>query len=421
MTSFHRLKHRIKKFVVPVLFHGGYYSWRLRKAARTDGEGNSSRCLILMYHRIIGSNPPGFPLAKRWGITAWPGSGSGFQVRESVNSQYGISRQNFERQMQFLREEMNPISLSFLVRCLQNRALIPPRSVVVTFDDGYADNYFNAYPVLKKYGISATIFLVTGYISTGRRFWWDQLRAMVQQNSDLPMILEKYCLLPPHVVAKWLSCGPQGCQELAESLISHIWRNRNMCPDQLINLLSASPCGEGSCDGAAHPCDAGRLDGDLASGDYGEYASLTWEQVQEMSRHDIEFGSHTVSHPNMVHLSSSKVEEELRQSKKVIEKHLSRPVEGFAYPIGQGEHYDTRIKALVQKVGFQYACTAQLGCIYPESWDVLSLNRIPPPNSLPCFVRDISHYLSIPDPVAGSIRRTIPPTPLDMGKRGNFQ
>jgi len=138
------------------------------------------------------------------------------------------------------------------------------------------------------------------------------------------------------------------------------------------------------------------LDRNFEIDDYGDDSSLTWEQVQEMSRHDIEFGSHTVSHPNMVHLSSLKVEEELRTSKKIIEKHLDRPVEGFAYPIGQGEHYDTRIKTLVQKAGFAYACTAQLGCIYPENLDTFSLNRIPPPNSLPCFVRDLSHYLSLP-------------------------
>jgi len=426
MTAFHKVKHRIKRFVVPVLFYGGYYSWLLRKADRSSGRGNNRRCLILMYHRI----------------TAHSG-GSGAQARGSRDSQCGISRQNFEGQMQFLMEHMNPISLSFLVKSLQNRSPIPPRSVVVTFDDGYADNYFNAYPVLRKYRIPATIFLVTSYISTGKRFWWDQLRAMVQRNPNLPMILEKHCPLPPHVLSKWLwkssrSCGPQSYNELAESLITHIWRNQDMSPDQLIDLLGGVTCG------------AGRPDVDLSQGrvndachrstdDYGDRfemrdarwhsffarsflhphsadtsligtdeavpsltgadeaaLSLTWEQIQEMSRHGLEFGSHTVSHPNMVHLSSSKVEEELRISKKAIEKHLGCPVEGFAYPIGQGEHYNTRIKALVQKAGFAYACTAQPGCIYPESWDILSLNRIPPPNSLPCFVRDLSHYLTIP-------------------------
>ena len=362
---------------MPVLFRGGYYSWLLKRADRFGCKGNSRRCLILMYHRVT---------SRLTGICARSG--------EIADTQCGISRQNFEMQMQFLREHMNPVSLSFLVKSLQNRTPIPPRSVVVTFDDGYADNYFNAYPILKKYGIPATIFLVTSYISTGKRFWWDQLRAIVQHNPSLPMILEKHCLLPPHVLSKWLSGGPRSYDELAESLISHIWRNQNMCPDQLIDLLAG---GTGSAASGGQAFDGG-------SSSDGDYASLTWEQVQEMNRHDLEFGSHTVSHPNMVHLSSAKVEEELRISKKVIEKHLGCPVEGFAYPIGQGEHYDTRIKSLVQKAGFTYACTAQLGCIYPEKWDILSLNRIPPPNSLPCFVRDISHYLTLPCPGAGSFR-----------------
>ncbi|MEW5804340.1 MAG: polysaccharide deacetylase family protein [bacterium] len=349
MNGFYKFKCRIKRFVVPVLFRSGYYSWLLRKG------GNTSRCLILMYHRVGG---------------------------DEDKSLYGISKQNFERQMQFLREHMRPIPLSFLVDRLQNRSPIPPKSVVVTFDDGYADNYFNAYPVLRKYRIPATIFLVAGYISTGKRFWWDQLRAVVQRNPNLPTVLEKDCFLPPRVLARWLSGGPHSYQELAESLIAHIWRNQNTCPDHWIELL-----GRG-------------LEKDLSTDDY---APLTWEQVKEMSHHDLEFGSHTVSHPNMVHLPSEEVEDELRMSKKIIEKHLGCPVEGFAYPIGQCEHYDNRIKTLVHKVGFQYACTAQFGCIYPENWDILSLRRIPPPNSLPCFVRDIGYYLSLP-PLDGSVR-----------------
>ncbi|MEW6379747.1 MAG: polysaccharide deacetylase family protein [bacterium] len=350
MNAIHKIKYRTKRFVVPILFRCGYYSWLLRK------RGRDNRCLILMYHRIGNQEAEG-------------------GHRNSQDG--GISRWNFEKQMQFLSEHMTPVSLPFLVKSLNARLLIPPRSVVVTFDDGYADNYLNAYPILKKYRIPATIFLATGYISTGRRFWWDQLRAMIRQNPKLPWVLEKNGLLPPKFYRTWFSADPCGHPEMVESLISYIWRRQNMCPDEWVDLLGR--------EFDSHP-------------PTDDYAPLTWEQVQEMSRHNLDFGSHTVSHPNMVHLSSQKVEEELGVSKNTIEHYLGRPVEGFAYPIGRREHYDTRIKALVRKVGFQYACTAQLGCIYPEKWDVFSLNRIPPPDSLPYFVRDLSHYLTLPVP-----------------------
>jgi len=359
MNTFQKIKSRIKRFVVPALFRCGYYSWLLHT------KGRSNRCLILMYHRIGSRNDAG----------------------GCLGGQDGISRSSFEKQMQFLREHMTPMPLSVLVKSLKFRRRIPPRAVVVTFDDGYADNYLNAYPVLKKYRIPATIFLATGYISTGRRFWWDQLRAMIRQNPDLPLVMAKKGLLPPEIKGGWFSAGQRNQHELVESLISYIWQHQNMRPDKWIELLEQE------------------IEHDLLPSD--DYAPLSWEHVQEMSQHDFDFGSHTVSHPNMVHLSSREVEEELGVSKRTIEQHLGRPVEGFAYPIGRGEHYDSRIKALVQKVGFQYACTAQLGCIWPEKWDIFSLNRISPPSSLPYFVRDISFYLTFPYPVTSHGDRVI--------------
>jgi len=81
---------------------------------------------------------------------------------------FTVKREEFERQMQYLKEEeFNVVSLRKLEEYLENRS-IPPKTVVITFDDGYKDNFLNAYPVLKKYNLPATIFVATGEVGKSK-------------------------------------------------------------------------------------------------------------------------------------------------------------------------------------------------------------------------------------------------------------
>lgn len=104
----------------------------------------------------------------------------------------------FKQQMEFLRRYYNPLSLRQAVDCLKNKKNIPKKAVVVTFDDGYRDNYTNAYPLLKQLGVPATIFLAVGYIGTdkvlphdigdnplyNRLLSWDEVRKMTADGVD---------------------------------------------------------------------------------------------------------------------------------------------------------------------------------------------------------------------------------------------
>ena len=81
---------------------------------------------------------------------------------------------DFENQMQYLSNMYNPISLERMAHHIQNGKPLPPKAIAVTFDDGYQDNYENAYPILKKYNIPATFFLTTGFIGTGDIPRWDK-------------------------------------------------------------------------------------------------------------------------------------------------------------------------------------------------------------------------------------------------------
>ena len=81
---------------------------------------------------------------------------------------------DFEKQMQYLSKVYNPISLDKMAQHIQDGTSLPSKAIAITFDDGYRDNYENAYPILRKYNIPATFFLTTGFIGTGQIPRWDK-------------------------------------------------------------------------------------------------------------------------------------------------------------------------------------------------------------------------------------------------------
>jgi peptidoglycan/xylan/chitin deacetylase (PgdA/CDA1 family) len=135
-----------ERLTVPVLSITSGLAQRSKK--------NSRLLTILAYHRIL---PPD----------------NGFMFDEGVIS---ASPEVFERQMKFVKENFNVISFKDLQGVLnRNEKEDQKPYLIITFDDGYLDNYTYAYPILKKYGLPATIFLTVNYIGTNLIFWWDQI------------------------------------------------------------------------------------------------------------------------------------------------------------------------------------------------------------------------------------------------------
>ena len=115
---------------------------------------------ILMYHQIYYNSKPSYPL--------------------------GVATKTFERQMRYLKENhYNILRLEELAGLIKAKKRLPPKPVVVTFDDGYKNNYTDAFPVLKKLGIPATIFIIVDEVGRSRqdRLSWDEIRTM--QDSGL--------------------------------------------------------------------------------------------------------------------------------------------------------------------------------------------------------------------------------------------
>ncbi len=112
-------------------------------------------------------------------------------------SKLSVSPESFERQMEFLvRNRYNILSLHELTRLLESGKPIKPKTVAITFDDGYENNYTNAFPVLKRYGIPATVFVVIDKIGRKGYLTWKQIREMAAHNIEIGSHTMSECYLP---------------------------------------------------------------------------------------------------------------------------------------------------------------------------------------------------------------------------------
>jgi peptidoglycan/xylan/chitin deacetylase (PgdA/CDA1 family) len=240
----------------------------------------------------------------------------------------------FEQQMRFLKSCYRVLSLRELVERSQ-RGDVPSRSVAITFDDGYSDNYENAFPILKRYGLPATIFVATGAIGTGNPLWHDQVFDAFRFATVTHARLND-STLPA------LSLESPGSRDFSVRLVLDRARtlyggSRRKFIDDLEQKLRPSL-----------PADRNKR-------------MLNWEQIRKMHQEGIEIGSHTVSHPILSRITREEMTRELADSRRKLCDELGGPVFSFAYPNGRSSDYNETVKALVKESGYSCAVTCQFG------------------------------------------------------------
>lgn len=269
------------------------------------------RCLrILAYHRVLDIPPDGFP----------------FDLE--LVSAYTAA---FRQQMAHLRKSWSPISLSAALDCIDAGRELPARSVVVSFDDGFSDNYTHAFPILREFDIPAVIFVSTHFVDAQRTLWFDELAHAVltttQRLLNLPW--QRALLVPP---------DEAGRRVLLADLLR---RFKTMKNEQRLAMLE-SIATQLRCPPPARP--------------HALSGPLNWEQIAEMASQGIEIGSHTLTHPILATLDPLEAHRELADSRTRIETQLQRPVTLLAYPVGGRRSFNAKIAAMAERIGYRAAC-----------------------------------------------------------------
>jgi peptidoglycan/xylan/chitin deacetylase (PgdA/CDA1 family) len=243
--------------------------------------------------------------------------------------------------------------------------------VVVTFDDGYQDNFTVAYPILKKYEIPATIFVTTSFIGTTRTFWWDQVYAILR-NARTPVFDNAADLLG-------IACPTQ------ESFPLTTFTSRVHTAETIVDLLRTLPQEKRVASLERLQSMLGLKSNATANNSF----MMTWAQLQEMSQNGITIESHTHTHPILSLTDADTAKKEFSTSKRLLEEQLDRAIHGVAYPDGREGTYNNATRKIAEAVGFRFGCSTERGRVGPGS-DPFSLGRMPVGNvSLPVFVRNL--------------------------------
>ncbi len=331
---------------------------RLRGAASRLRYRLRPKALILAYHRVADLATDPFQLA--------------------------VTPGHFAEHLEALRKHASPVSLRQLTRALGD-GRVPRRAVVVTFDDGYADNLHAALPLLERHEIQATVFIASGYVGRSGEFWWDELERLVLCPVELPGLLRLRIGEETHLLE--LGDGsryPEGDRQARGTWRyseegPHHPRHRLFCSLYKILLELAADAREG----AMRQLSAWARSERTARDEYrvlseGELVRLGGSQL-------IEIGGHTHNHPKLSALSGRAQREEIRGGKLQLESILGRAVVQFSYPYGS---YTDQTVAEVRDAGFESACTTGamvvsgredpylLPRIYPDDWDGEEFSRL---------------------------------------------
>ena len=257
-----------------------------------------------------------------------------------------ISRRTFEQHLDWLGRRYRWVSLDELGTLLERGDGCAGKVAAVTFDDGYRDVYEQAFPILRRKGIPAAVFVVTDRIGTSRSLVHDRLYSL---------LLKAW--------ARW--SGP-------ERTLTSLLRDIGVDP----------PPGYDEQGAVGSPYHATRLLlGKLAQSDLlavvgaletrigvergeGEGPSVTWEMLAEMRAAGFTIGSHTKSHVVLTHETRQRVRKEIAESRQALEDGLGVPIRHFAYPDGQF-HAWTAVAAAIAGYRFAYTTCRHRSALFP--------------------------------------------------------
>lgn len=275
---------------------------------RASPAGPRARLTVLIFHRVL---PRADPL----------------QPDE-------VEASRFDAICRWVRAWFNVLPLDEAVRRLAAGAL-PERSLAITFDDGYADNFRLALPILRRHGLPATFFVATGFLNGGR-MWNDTVieavRGTTLDRADLDDLLP----------------SPLGTLELGSA------GQRLASIGRLIDAIKYLPL-EKRLEAAGQV--AARMKTWLP-----DDLMMTSGQLRMMRRAGMQIGAHTVSHPILAVLDAATERNEIVQGKRALEELLDEPVRLFAYPNGMpGRDFTDDSVRLVRELGFDAAVTTEAG------------------------------------------------------------
>jgi len=239
---------------------------------------------------------------------------------------FSCSQECFREHVALLATRFEIISVERLIELRSHSQRAARPLALITFDDGYGDNYNLAFPVLKQYGVAATFFIPTAFIESRTIPWWDEIAWLVRNASTESIRLEGD--------DRDFPVGANASDVSIMKILQVVRRRPMTMADQVQEIRDGCKVSS-SC---AMPADS---------------LFMTWDQLKEMHDAGMGIGSHTHTHPILSTLSCDAQREELAISKSILEERLKAPVKAVAYPVGSRSAFTPETCTLAKSVGYE--------------------------------------------------------------------
>jgi peptidoglycan/xylan/chitin deacetylase (PgdA/CDA1 family) len=238
---------------------------------------------------------------------------------------YDVSVTELARHVRWLRKHTRVLRESELLEILETRRYPKEPCSIITFDDGYADNYYTALPILEREGVTAIFFIATG-LTAGRRLGWWDLIAFIVKNT-------------PRDSVEWRGQTiPLRPRRGSIRAIQRIMKQRpNEETEGLVQELAGS-------------CEVNLPGLALQSAEL-----MTWDQIRDLKTRGMDIGAHTHSHWVLATLPPGRQEQEIVECRSLLESETGAPVSSLAYPVGGPDSFTAETVAAAKSAGIRLA------------------------------------------------------------------
>jgi peptidoglycan/xylan/chitin deacetylase (PgdA/CDA1 family) len=266
-----------------------------------------------------------------------------------------IHVEQFERALRVLKDHYDFIGLGEAAEILSGARPERPHCMVLTFDDGYRNNFTHALPILERLGIPATFFVSTGFIGSGQRYWIDRIDHAIQK---LPSDRRREIKVGDTSIGLDFS-SREALAASYTNLRLALKRTYGEDFDDVVNDIAEQLEQE-----------AGYTVASL--GDHDPWSGIiTWDEARQAAERGMEIGSHTMDHVRLGLTDAQTVRAQLEGSRAAIELHTHRKCRSLAYPNGS---FTAAVANAAKDAGYECAVSTQRG-LNRRGDDLFTLKR----------------------------------------------
>ncbi|HEX7362118.1 MAG TPA: polysaccharide deacetylase family protein [Bryobacteraceae bacterium] len=241
---------------------------------------------------------------------------------------FSATAAGLEAQVAFLKKRLPLIGLAEALEIAGGKRKLTGAAGLITFDDGYRDNFDLAFPILRSHGAPAVFFLVSSYVGSSYVPWWDEI-AYLAKHSKKDTVRLQY---PHELIFENVRADPG----VLAGKVTALYKQPDVDGERLLESL-------------AEACQTER------PGQSAERLFLDWDEARAMLRGGMDIASHTHTHRILSKLTPEEQYSEAFESKRILDSQLCIRVAAMAYPVGLRSSFSAETGQALERAGYRAA------------------------------------------------------------------